>query len=127
MHEESDEHRLFSRAISLTKEMISLMSETRSDYLDVTRLMMDRGNVYKELDLLIKTLDRSNLSDKENVKLKYDELLELDTEFRNLLKSQSDRLRNKTSHAEKDKYAHTSYNQPKKPKESMFFSSKLEG
>lgn len=127
MQTESDEYRLFSKAVSLTKEMISLMSETRNDYLEVTQLMMERGTVYKELDLLIKTLDRSNLSDKENVKLKYDELFELDTEFRNLLKTQSDRLRNKSSHAEKDKYAHSSYNQPKKPKESMFFSSKLEG
>lgn len=131
MTAESTEYHLFSKAIDLTNQMISHIQEDKSEYVEVTKLMIERGKIYSALDSHIKTLDRSKLSDKENIEVKkrYDELMSLDHQFRNLLKSQADRLRTKSSTAVKDKKAHSSYSlqQPKHPKESLFISSKIEG
>jgi hypothetical protein len=131
MTSDSTEYKLFTKAIDLTNQMISHIQEDQSEYVVVTKLMIERGKIYSELDLHIKTLDRSKLSDKENVQVKerYDELMSLDHQFRNLLKSQADRLRTKSGTAVKDKKAHSSYSlqQPKHPKESLFISSKIEG
>ncbi len=124
---ESVEYRLFSQAIELTKKMIESLSLEQQDYMDVTRLMLERGNVYKELDNYVKTLDRTKISDKDSIKQQYDELMQLDQDFRALLKVQSERLRKRSNTAKKDQQAHRSYSKPKAPKESMFFSSKLEG
>ena len=123
----STEFQLFSKAIALTHEMILLMSKESSDYVEVTRLMIERGKVYEELDSLVKTLDRSNSADKVDIKKRYDELMDLDTNFRALLKKQSERLRSKSTSAKKDQTAHESYKKPVRSKESLFISSKLEG
>lgn len=118
---------LFTSAIEITQKMIEIMSEERSDYVEVTKLMLERGKIYSELDSLVKTLDRSLASDKQSIKQRYDELLNLDTNFRSLLKQQSDRLRSKTSTTKKDISAFDSYNKPTRKQESLFISSKLEG
>ncbi|TNE68916.1 hypothetical protein EP331_14980 [bacterium] len=124
---ESIEYQLFNKAIELTQQMIHSLEMEQESYQDVTRLLLERGSIYKELDNYIKTLDRTKISDKDIIKQRYDELMQLDHDFRSLLKVQSDRLRAKTSIAKKDQMAHRSYSKPKSPKESMFFSSKLEG
>lgn len=120
---------LFDKAVELTKKMISQIETEKSEYVEVTRLMVERGKIYSQLDSYIKTLDRSSLSDNSSVKQQYDELMELDNQFRNLLKIQADRLRNKANTAQKDHKAHSSYalHQPKFPKNSLFLSSKVEG
>lgn len=129
MKTESTEFRLFTKAVELTKAMIGQLQTEKSEYVEVTRLLVERGKIYSELDSHIKTLDRSTLSDNDLIKKQYDELLELDHEFRDLLKTQADRLRNKTNKAYKDQKAHSSYSlqQPKYPKNSLFISSKVEG